>query len=552
MAQESSTPTILGISGGGHDAAAALLKGPDLIAAIEEHKLARVRRSGGLPAGAIQYCLQAGRVKPKEIDYIALARPLHGEPGSRASEPWGPKQLKQEYPSSKILVLDHHLCHAAAAYFPSPFEQACVLTLDETGDLKTGSLSLARGNAIEPLEDAYFPDSIGNVFSRATALAGFTAGSDEHKLQWLSAWGNPVYASVFREIFERDADSVLSVDQSYFLGNRNERGGFGEKFFTATGIDPAGPLGEQTQADLAASAQQALEEVVMEIAYRLRARTPETPLVLGGGVALNSLLVEKLETSGMFPDVFVQPAAGNAGNAIGAALYCAHSLLGLTPRMCMEHLYYGPEYAVSEIKDVLENCKLQFRYLQTREEILTAAVSILRQNHILGWFQGRAEFGPRALGARSILGSPLGPYVSDNLNQYVKHRERFRPFAASVTQERSGEFFEYGPTAKFLVSVGRIKPQSEQTFAANLLPGRQQRSGAGVARIRVHVVERSVNPLFWGLLEAFGHATGLPVLFNTSFNLFGEPLVCSPRDAVRSFFCSGIDHLILGNFLLSK
>lgn len=549
------TPLILGISGGGHDAAAALLRGTKLVAALEEEKLARVRRARGLPARAIRYCLQAGRAKPQQIDYVAVSRPLYGERGSRASESWGPKQLKQEFPSSKILVLDHHVCHAAAAYFPSPFEQASILTLDETGDLKTGSLSVGRGSAIEPLEEAYFPDSIGNVFSRATALAGFAAGSDEHKLQWLSAWGKPVYAPVFRNILQRDENLMLSVDQSYFLGGRDERGGFGEKFFAATGIDPAGSLPEQTRADLAASAQQVLEEAVMEIACRLKARAPGAPLALAGGVALNSLLVEKLEMSQMFPEVFVQPAAGNAGNAIGAALYCAHSVLGLAPRMRLEHLYYGPEYSVSDIKDVLENCKLRFRYLQTREEILAAAVSILREDQILGWFQGRAEFGPRALGARSILGSPLGPYVSDNLNQYVKHREKFRPFAASVTEERAGELFEYAPTAQFLASVGRIKPKGEKTFSTNLLPGRPQETdagGAGPARLRVHVVRKSANPLFWNLLEAFGRATGLPVLFNTSFNLFGEPLVCSPRDAVRSFFCSGIDHLILGNFLLSK
>ena len=567
MTQASSTPTItptiLGISGGGHDAAAALLRGTELVAALEEEKLARVRRASGLPARAMQYCLQAGRVRPENVDYIAVARPLHGETGDRGAAEasvaaWGPKQLKQDFPASKVLVLDHHLCHAAAAYFPSPFDEAGILTLDETGDLKTGSLSLARGSRIEPLEDAYAPDSLGNVFSRATALAGFAAGSDEHKLQWLSAWGNPVYAPVFRSILQRDGDSLLSVDQSYFLGARSDRGGFAEKFFAATGIPAAEPLSEQTRGDLAASAQQVLEEVVLEIACRLASRAPGAALVLAGGVALNSLLVEKLETSGMFPEVFVQPAAGNAGNALGAALYCAHSLLGLSPRMRLEHLYYGPEYSVSEIKDVLENCKLRFRYLQTREEILAEAVSILQRNHILGWFQGRAEFGPRALGARSILGSPLGPYVSDNLNEYVKHREKFRPFAASVAEERAGEFFEYGATAKFLASVGRIQPPWEKTFAANLLPGRPQEGkegkdgGAGPQRLRVHVVRRNANPLFWELLEAFGRASGLPVLFNTSFNLFGEPLVCSPRDAVRSFFCSGIDHLILGNFLLSK
>jgi len=555
MAQESSGPTILGISGGEHDAAAALLRGTELVAALEEEKLARVRRVRGLPSRAIRYCLEAARLEPEKIDYVALVRPLRGEPGERAAaESWGPKQIKQEFSSSKVLVLDHHLCHAAAAYFPSPFEHAGVLTLDETGDLKTGSLFLARGHTLEPLEDSYFPDSLGNVFSRVTALVGFEAGGDENKLQWLSAWGSPAYAPVFRSIFRRDGDSLLAVDQSFFLGGRNDRGGFGEKFFAATGISPSEPLSEQVRADLAASAQQALEEVVLEMGCRLASRGPDDALCLAGGVALNSLLIEKLETSGAFREIFVQPAAGNAGNALGAALYCAHSLLGLSPRMRLEHLYYGPEYSVSAIKDVLENCKLRFRYLQTREEILAAAVAILRQDHILGWFQGRAEFGPRALGARSILASPLGPYVSDNLNQYVKHREKFRPFAASVTEERASEFFEFSPTAKFLASVGRVKPEHAKTFASNLLPGRRGdgQEEAGPARLRVHVVPRKSNPLFWELLEAFGRATGLPVLFNTSFNLFGEPLVCSPRDAVRSFFCSGIDHLILGNFLLSK
>jgi len=558
MAQEPSTPFILGISGGEHDAAAALLQGSELIAALEEEKLARERRVSGLPARAIRYCLEAARLEPGKIEYVALARPLQGESGERTTAAsWIPKQIKKEFPSAKLVVLDHHLCHAAAAYFPSPFEQAGVLTLDESGDLKTGSMSLARGNTLEPLEDSYFPDSLGNVFSRVTALAGFAAGGDEHKLQWLSAWGRPVYAPVIRNILHRDGDSLLSVDQSFFLGGRNDRGGFAEKFFAATGIHPSEPVSEQCRADLASSAQQVLEETVREIACRLASRPAAggiEALCLAGGVALNSLLVEKLETSGLFREVFVQPAAGNAGNALGAALYCAHSLLGLSPRAALEHLYYGPEYSVSAIKDVIENCKLRFRYLQTREEILTVAVQILRQDHILGWFQGRTEFGPRALGARSILASPLGPYVNDNLNFYVKHREKFRPFAASVTEERAGEFFEYGPMAKFLASVGRIKPAHEKTFASNLLPGRPREGaeGADAARIRVHVVRRKTNPLFWELLESFGRATDLPVLFNTSFNLFGEPLVCSPRDAVRSFFCSGMDHLILGNFLLSK
>ena len=555
MASSGSLPNILGISGGEHDAAAALLQGTELRAALEEEKLVRVRRVRGLPFRAIRYCLEAGGLEPGQIDYVALARPLQAESGERGmGESWLPKQLKEEFPAAKMVVFDHHLCHAAAAYFPSPFEQAAVLTLDENGDLKTGSLLLARGNALESLEDSYFPDSLGNLFSRVAGLLGFAAGVDEHKLQWLSTCGNPVYAPVFRTILHHDGNSLLSVDQSFFAAGRNDRGGFAEKFFAAAGMDPAAPLSEQCRADLAASVQEVLEETLLEVCRRLVSRHPVETLCLAGGVALNTLLVEKLETSGLFREIFVQPAAGNAGNALGAGLYCAHALLGLSPRMRLEHLYYGPEYSTADIKDVLENCKLRFRYLQTREEIIAAAVEVLRQNHILGWFQGRTEFGPRALGARSILASPLGPYVNDNLNSYVKHREKFRPFAASVTQERASEFFEYGPMASFLASVGRIKPAYRDTFSSNLLPGRPPagEEAADVARIRVHVVSRKTNPLFWELLEAFGRATGLPVLFNTSFNLFGEPLVCSPRDAVRSFFCSGLDHLILSNFLLSK
>ena len=551
---EKSSPNILGIAGGDHDAAAALLRDGEVLAALEEEKLARVRRAHGLPLQAIRYCLEAARLRAEEIHYVALARPLYDESSEQGrGESWIPKRLRQEFPTSRIVVVDHHLCHAAAAYYPSPFDKAGVLTLDEKGDLKTGSICLAQGNSLQPLEESYFPDSLGNVFSRVVGLLGFQPGGDEHKLQWLSAWGKPVQAPVFRQLLRRDGDAMLSVDQSFFATARDERGGFAEKFFQAAGLDPDAPLAEKCRGELAASMQQVLEETVVDLCRRLVSRCQAENLCLGGGVALNSLLVEKLETCGLFREVFAQPAAGNAGNALGAALYCAHAILGRSPRCRLEHLYFGPQYSSSEIKDVLENCKLRFRYLQKRDELVATAVEALRQDHIVGWFQGRAEFGPRALGARSILASPLGPYVNENLNDYVKHREKFRPFAASVTEERAGEFFEFGPMARYLASVGRVNPAYQDTFASNLLPHRQEeQDSVSPGRIRVHVVDRQTNPLFGELLDAFGKATGLPVLFNTSFNLFGEPLVCSPRDAVRSFYCSGIDHLIIGNFSLSK
>ena len=554
--EERPVPYILGISGSNHDAAAALLKGGEVIASVEEEKLVRVRRMRGLPVQAIRYCLETAKVAPKEIDHVALARPVYEGSGDQgAGDSWIPKHLKQEFPASKVVVLDHHLCHAAAAYFCSPFDQAAVLTLDENGDMKTGSLSLARGNDLETLEESYFPDSLGNLFSRASALAGFSDSGDEHKLQWLSTWGEPVYAPVFRRMLQRDGESLVNLDQSFFQARRHDRGGFAEKFYDAAGLIPGQPLTDQSQADLAASVQQVLEETVTDICDQLVSGHQVENLCLSGGVALNSLLVEKLEISGLFAGIFAQPAAGNAGNALGAALYCAHNLCGLPRHAGLEHLYYGPQYSDDEVKEVLENCKLRFRYLRTRDEVVAAAIVILQQGHILGWFQGRAEFGPRALGSRSILASPLAPYVNENLNQYVKHREKFRPFAASVTEERADEFFEYGPMARFLATVGRAKPAHRETFSANLLANRpvnDMKSTDVPERMRVHTVSRKTNPLFWDLLDAFGRASGVPVLFNTSFNLFGEPLVCSPRDAVRSFYCSGIDHLIIGNFLVSK
>ncbi|HWP83996.1 MAG TPA: carbamoyltransferase C-terminal domain-containing protein [Terriglobia bacterium] len=549
-------PIILGVSASSHDAAAALLFGSEVVAALEEEKLARVRRARGLPLRAIRYCLSAARLRPEQIGYIALARPLRGGPGGeQRGESWIPRRLKEEFPAAKIVIFDHHLCHAAAAFYPSPFEEAVVLTLDETGDLQTGSLAVGRGIELSTLEESYFPDSLGNLYSRATALAGFAAGGDEHKLQWLSGWGRPVYAPVFRRILSREAGGLAKLDQRYFHGAREENGGFSEKFFQETELDPSSPLSEEARANLAASVQQAVEEEVLAIGRRAAEAQQLRNLCLGGGLALNSMLVERMEQSGAFAGVFVQPAAGNAGNALGAALGCAHGLLRWSGRRQLEHLFFGPEYGDDAIKDVLDNCKLRYRYLPKRRELLQTAVAALCQDQILGWFQGRAEFGPRALGARSILASPLGRYVNENLNQYVKHREKFRPFAASVIAERAAEFFEFHPSARFLASVGRVKPAHRKTFESNLFPqcpDGESESAAEPTRIRVHVVEKRSHPLFWELLETFGEATGIPVLFNTSFNLFGEPLVCTPRDAVRSFYCSGLDQLVIGHFSVSK
>jgi carbamoyltransferase len=266
-------------------------------------------------------------------------------------------------------------------------------------------------------------------------------------------------------------------------------------------------------------------------------------LCLAGGLAMNARIVAAIEGSGAFERVWVQPAAGNAGTALGAALYCWNQRSGGNSRQELENVFLGPEYSQEEIKKILENCKLRFQFLLTDSEIVGQAVDRLSENQIVAWFQGRTEFGPRALGNRSLLASPKNPYSTVNLNQFIKRREGFRKFAASVPEERAAEYFDCGENARFLATVGRVKPDHRQTFEAATLDGDQ---------IRVHVVRRKDSPLFWDLLEAAGRKTGLPVLYNTSFNLFGEPLVSDPRAAVRSFYASGVDAMFIGGFMLEK
>jgi carbamoyltransferase len=288
---------------------------------------------------------------------------------------------------------------------------------------------------------------------------------------------------------------------------------------------------------IAAGIQKAVEAAVIAMAGEGR------NLCFAGGLGLNALLVSALERCSGFRNVFVQPAAGNAGTAIGAALHAWHYAYGETARASLGNLCLGPRYSPEETKQVLENCKLRFRYLLTTEEIIETAVAQLNENRIVAWMHGRMEFGPRALGNRSLLASPLNPYSTENLNTYIKHRESFRKFAASVPAELAAEYFEVGANARFLATVGRVRPAHRERFDHAVLNG---------DLVRVHAVFREDNPIYWSLLHAAGKATGLPVLYNTSFNLFGEPLVCTPRDAVRSFYSSGIDAMFVGHFFLQK
>jgi carbamoyltransferase len=515
---------ILGIGGVLGDAAAAVIKDGQIAAAIEEAKLTRRPQSGRLPENAIAACLRIAGITSADVDYVALARPL--PPGSAL-----PIALRM-FPKARVVSIDHHAAHAAAAYLPSPFDNAVVITLDREGDLRCGSKWRGEGNRLVLEDEILYPDSIGELYGRVTELLGFQPRADEHRVQWLSATGEPRYLEVFRKLVHNHG-----IDRSFFESSQNGHGGFGVQFFEQLGIDGRAELNQKQRADIAASMQKTLEE------YVLRLAGDAENICLGGGVAWNALLVSALETSGRFKGVFAQPAAGNAGTALGAALNVWNELLGETNRIDGGAYCVGPAFNAHEIKQVLENCKLRFRLVATTPEMIGAAVGQLKENRIVAWMQGRMEFGPRALGNRSILASPQDPYSTENLNVFIKHRESLRKFAASVPAELASEYFEAGANARHLATVSRVRTKYKEQFRGAILAN---------DLVRVHTVSKDDNPLYWQLLHAFGEKTGLPVLYNTSFNLFGEPLVCTPRDAVRSFYSSGIDAMVVGNFLLAK
>lgn len=529
---------ILGIGGLLGDAASAILKDGCLTAAVEESKLSRQGLkpgapsvATGLPEQSIAACLSLAGASSAQVDAIAIARPFAAGPEAALH-----LQLRTRFPNSRIVVVEHHTAHAASAYYVSPFEEATVLTLDRAGDFRCGTRWRAAGTQLTLEKELYYPDSLGDLYGRVSELLGFHANLEEHKVQWLSASGDERYRDLFLEIMPmRDAEWPR-LDRSFFDAERLTHGGFSARFYERLGLEDGAAVPEPLRAHLAAGIQHAVEETVIRMAGAGRY------LCFSGGLGLNALLVSALERA-PFENVFVQPAAGNAGTAIGAALHAWHAVFNQPRRIRLDHLYLGPSYTAEEIKRVLENCKLRFRYILTTEETIETAIQQLAENRIVAWMHGRMEFGPRALGNRSILASPLDPYAAENLNAFIKHREPFRKFAASVPAEVAGEYFDCGPNARFLATAGRVRPAHRARFASAVLNG---------DLIRVHSVSQEDNPLYWRLLHAAGKATGLPVLYNTSFNLFSEPLVCTPRDAVRSFYSSGIDAMFVGNFFLQK
>jgi len=572
---------ILGISGQERDAAAALIQDGKVIAAIEEEKLARIRHigmnyAGGLPFRAIEFCLERAGIGFDKIDcvayYLEPHKRFHREIAfnSRLAinsadhgsiEDFPPyfveslNDLKQRLRTrrlvetrlnadAKFIEVPHQLAHGASAFYASGFERAAVISADNKGDMTSAALMTGEGRELRLDAEAQFPNSIGLVYSAVTAALGFNADGDWHKTMWLAPTGKPEFAEVLGDLLRVDHEGLPSVNLEYF--SLAGTPALGDRFFDRLGF-PARASDQpitSSHRNLAASVQARIEDVLCETASRHRQRTGETNLCLAGGVALNSLASSAIERRSGFKRLFVQPAAGNAGCSIGAGLYVWHQVLGNRERAYeMRHAFLGPQFSDDQVKGVLDNCKLVYEYCLTEDKLTAEVARLLEQGRIVGWFRGAMEFGPRSLGARSILASPASEMMRDNLNSFIKHREEFRPFCASVPEERAEEFFEPSALDEFLQGVSRIREGKGQSIPAALF---------GDGLVRVHTVNRKTNASFWKLLTKFGEASGVPVLLNTSFNLFGEPVVSTPREAVRGFYCSGIDCLAIGNFLIKK
>jgi carbamoyltransferase len=553
---------VLGIASLDQDSGVALLDEKSILGAIEEEKLNRSLGLGNVPSLAMARILEQHGAQPADLTVAALAdlpqqaRLRESGLGSKFSakrkrrssrdlrKSTSIPQLRQHLDRGvKLQQYEHHLSHAASAFYTSDFDRALILTLDGGAASRCGQVSLGEKDEIRPLRTMQFPDSLGWFYSRISVLLGLRPLFDEHKVQWLGRQGLPEYLPVFRKLFRTDRDGLPVLDSRYFAAGPDERGTFSPQFYRELKIhkdkfreDPA------VCAALARSAQLFLEEAVLEIAHRFQAQTGADSLCVAGGVFLNVLLVRALETRSTFDRVHVQPVAGNAGTALGAAFLARKKLSGKSGRAPMTTLALGPGLGSQEIKAVLDNCKIIYKYLSGEEQLIAESVKLLQRDKIVAWCQGRTEFGHRALGNRSILASPFSEYVIDNVNQYIKHRADFHPFALSVPAERASEFFDCSLNCRFMASLGTLR---------NQVPGLEQFAFNG-REVRVHTVDKDSNPSFWRLLHKFGETSPAPVLVNTSFNLFGEPLVSDPREAVRSFYCSGIDALALGSFLVVK
>ncbi len=536
----------LGIATPGPGASVALFDNHNILAAIEEEKLSRTNDPHALPHLALASVLASLSLRLSDIGTIALADRGAASKKTRrknSDHESSLAHLRQLLAGRRFSRFDHHLCHAASAFYTSDFSRSLILTLDHGSGGSSGLVALGEDDHIKSLHSLSFPNSLGWFYSRITQLVGLRPHRDEHKLQWLSKDGQPEYRESFKKLFVWSTKGLPALDRKYFSAGPDGTGVFSPRLYRELGLPRSGPPTDRAVRDaLARSAQDVLEEMTLQFVEHFRETTGADALCLAGGVFQNVLLVRALEQRSSFRNVYVQPVAGNAGTSLGAAFLARKKATGRSGRAPLASLALGPEPTSQEIKAVLDNCKIVYKYPSGEDQLIEETVRLVDRGKIVAWCQGRSEFGHRALGNRSLLASPFNEYVLDNVNQFIKHREEFHPFALSVPAERAHEFFDCGPNCRFMASLGNLK---------NPIAGLERFSFNGTA-VRVHTVEKQSNPLFWKLLHKFGESAPAPILVNTSFNLFGEPLVTDPRSAVRSFYCAGVDALAVGHFLVVK
>lgn len=592
---------ILGISAFYHDSAAALVVDGVIVAAAQEERFSRKKHDAGFPALAIEFCLAEAGCSLDQVDHVVfydkpflkferlletyLAFAPRGFSSFRMAMPlWLReklflkdllhKELKRHAPNfdweRRLLFSEHHLSHAASAFYPSPFDEAAILTMDGVGEWATTSLAIGRGHELKVVKEIHFPHSLGLLYSAFTYYTGFKVNSGEYKVMGLAPYGEPRYVdTIFEHLIDLKEDGSFRLDMSYFdycTGLTMT----GPKFHKLFGAPPRRPDQRLTQRemDLAASIQVVTEEVVLRLTRAIRRETGMENLCLAGGVALNCVANGKVLRDGQFRGLWMQPAAGDAGGALGAALAAYHLHHGL-PRVktgegrdAMRGSYLGPSFFQAEIEQRLRQVGARFQILDD-EALIDACATALAEEKAIGWFQGRMEFGPRALGGRSILGDARSPTMQSVLNLKVKYRESFRPFAPSVLREEVADWFELDSDSPYMLLVADVA-QSRRIMMTE-----EQRALFGIAKLnvprseipavthvdysaRIQTVEAETNPRYHALIAKFKEKTGCPVVVNTSFNVRGEPIVGSPEDAFRCFMGTGIERLAIGNCLLLK
>ena len=590
---------ILGISAFYHDSAAALVVDGNIVAAAQEERFTRKKHDPRFPSHAIEYCLTEGGLKPEELDHVVFYdKPLlkfdRLVETYLAFAPAGLKSFLQAMPlwlktklhlpreirkslggkfRKRIVFTGHHESHAASAFFPSPFDEAAIVTMDGVGEWDTASIGRGRGNRIELHKALHFPYSLGLLYSAFTYFTGFRVNSGEYKLMGLAPYGEPKYADLIREkLLDIKQDGSFAMNMRYFnycQGLTMTNSEF-EKLFGGPPRKAETPL-TQREMDMAASIQAVTEDIVLRIARTAKELTGARYLCLAGGVALNCVANGKLLRAGVFDDIWIQPAAGDAGGALGAALFVHYQLLD-NPRSAgrddSQHgSLLGPRFADGEIRQFLDSKKIPYTFVEKESDVIDATVNAMLDGKVVGWFQGRMEFGPRALGSRSIIGDARSETMQSIMNLRIKYRESFRPFAPSVLIEDVGEYFELDRGSPYMLLVADVREDKRCALSEEqkkLLKCGDLRTRVNVKRsvlpaithidmsARIQTVDEKRHGRYWRLMKEFKRRTGCGVIINTSFNIRGEPIVCSPADAYRCFMATEMDVLVMENCLLRK